>query len=212
MERKKWLGWNELPEPKAGNTGNYKEIQEFLFHLVREHKPKNILEIGFNAGHSACCFLNASPLSKMYTFDICIHGTEKEACRVLKKHFDIELIEGDSIETVPKFFEINKISDDHDLKFDLVFVDGYHGFDKDNGKMMPYEDIKNTIDYVNDGGLLIIDDYELIDVAKSSERFDWKEKGFREIEFKEFEKPLFKDVIKKNKSKKLRIMKKLNRS
>ena len=209
MKRKQWLGWNELPEPSAGNTGDYEEIQRFLFNLVKEHNPKNILEIGFNAGHSACCFLNASPKSKMYTFDICQHGTEKKAYEVLKGHFDINLIEGNSLDTIPLFFESNK-----DFKFDLVFIDGYHGFDKTLNKMIPYEDIKNTIDYVNDGGLLIIDDYEIVDVAKSSKRFDWKEKGFRE-----FKKIVFKDVTRRVRGvkvgttlKELQIMKKLNRS
>ena len=209
MERKQWLGWNELPEPQAGNTGDYKEIQEFLFNLVKEYKPKNILEIGFNAGHSACCFLNASPKSKMYTFDICGHGTEKKAWEVLKRHFDINLIEGNSLDTIPSFFKSNK-----DFKFDLVFVDGYHGFDVTLNKMIPYEDIKNTIDYVNDGGLIILDDYELIDVAKSSKRFDWKEKGFRE-----FEETVFEDVTRRVRGvkvgttlKKLQIIKKINRS
>ena len=101
MKRKQWLGWNELPEPSAGNTGDYEEIQRFLFNLVKEHNPKNILEIGFNAGHSACCFLNASPKSKMYTFDICQHGTEKKAYEVLKGHFDINLIEHSSNKETP---------------------------------------------------------------------------------------------------------------
>ena len=145
----------------------------------------------------------------MYTFDICQHGTEKKAYEVLKGHFDINLIEGNSLDTIPLFFESNK-----DSKFDLVFIDGYHGFDKTLNKMIPYEDIKNTIDYVDDGGLLIIDDYEIVDVAKSSKRFDWKEKGFRE-----FKKIVFKDVTRRVRGvkvgttlKELQIMKKLNRS
>ena len=63
-----------------------------MYNILKITRPKSILEIGFNGGHSACCFLNASPSAKMYTFDICRWGMEEKALSVLKEHFDINLI------------------------------------------------------------------------------------------------------------------------
>ena len=105
--RRKWKGWEELPAAKEGHTGTKPDYQKFMYELIDKNKPKTILEIGFNAGHSACCFLNASPTAKMVTFDICRHETEKLAEEVLKEYFDITLIEGDSTRTIPNYFKEN---------------------------------------------------------------------------------------------------------
>ena len=40
-------------------------------------EAKNILEIGFNAGHSCLLFLLANPESKITIFDICEHKYAK---------------------------------------------------------------------------------------------------------------------------------------
>ena len=146
VDRNMWLGWNELPTPKEGNTGKYIQYQSFLYNFIRDLNPKHILEIGFNAGHSACCFLNACPNTKMYSFDICRWGTEVLARDVLKKHFDLTLIEGDSTKTIPEFFKQNSIS------FDFIFIDGGHFED------VPYLDIMNTKNYLSQNGVILIDD------------------------------------------------------
>tara|TARA_Y100000310_G_C20548744_1_gene746944 strand:+ start:511 stop:1140 length:630 start_codon:yes stop_codon:yes gene_type:complete len=159
--RDEWKGWIELPGGIEGHTGKYPNYQNLLFDVVRALNPKNILEIGFNAGHSACCFLNAAPKAEMVTFDICHHGTEKPAIEVLKKYFNIKLIEGDSRETVPTFFKEN------DVKFDFAFIDGGHQSD------LPYEDMKNVKHIINIGGLLIIDDMGVGSVDECFNRIDW---------------------------------------
>jgi len=174
--RKSWMGWNELPVAKEGHTGKYIRYQSKLHNIVKNRIPKHILEIGFNAGHSACCFLNASPESKLYTFDICRHGTEHIAHKVLSKYFDITLIEGNSTESVPKFFENN------DIKFDLIFIDGAHYGDT------PYYDMINTKNHVNKGGLIVIDDMNIKDVSKCYNKIDWS--GFREIKVSNVEKKI----------------------
>lgn len=159
--REQWKGWNELPKAKEGNTGKYPKYQSLLFKLTNELKPKRILEIGFNAGHSACCFLNASPKSEMVTFDQCRWGTEAPALKVLQEHFNISLVNGDSTVSVPKYFEEN------DTKFDLVFIDGGHIND------VPYLDMMNTKDRVNTGGILIVDDMGVGSVTGCYKKVNW---------------------------------------
>jgi len=168
--RNEWKGWNELPKAKEGHTGKYLQYQTLLFETVKELKPTNILEIGFNAGHSACCFLNAFPKTKMVTFDICRHGTEDAALQTLQSYFDITLVKGDSIQTVPEYLKEN------DTLFDFVFIDGFHLKDH------PYLDIMNTKDRITSGGIIVVDDMNVGSVPSCYARVDWS--GFEEINFK----------------------------
>lgn len=174
IDRSEWFGWNDLPRAKEGHTGRYIDYQSFLYNLIKELRPKNILEIGFNAGHSACCFLNASPTAKMITFDICRHGTEEISIEILKKNFDITLIKGDSTVTVPDFLSKNKI------EFDFIFVDGGHEDD------VPYKDIINTKQYLKKDGFLLIDDtdnhYIINGITKSNILTEFVEIKFNEVE------------------------------
>ncbi len=142
-----WLGWKDLPETKEGRCTD--GFLEYMYDLIKNNRPKNILEIGFNGGHSACCFLNANPSAKMYTFDICRWGIEDRAISILKNYFDINLIKGNSVHTIPKFFEENQIL------FDLILIDGCHDYD------VVISDIKNTINFLNDDGFLVIDDIHM---------------------------------------------------
>lgn len=102
-------GYDELPISKEGNTPHFPGSYRTLFEFVNRFKPKTILEVGFNAGHSACCFLNASPDAVMYTFDICNYGTEEVGVKVLQKYFNTELIQGDSKETLPNWLNEKKM-------------------------------------------------------------------------------------------------------
>lgn len=159
--RSEWKGWDNLPQHKEGHTGKYPIYQQALFNIVKNHQPKNILEIGFNAGHSACCFLNAAPNTKMITFDICRWGTEYPALAVLKEFFDIELIEGDSLLTVPKWSKENTV------KFDFIFVDGAHFGEH------PYKDMINCLELVAIDGLILIDDMHIPDVFYAHQKINW---------------------------------------
>jgi len=172
--RTEWKGWSELPLHKEGHTGKYPRYQSFLFELVQSVNPDNIFEIGFNAGHSACCFLNAAPQAKMVTFDICRHGTEQPALKVLQKYFDITLIPGDSVKTVPVWLENNP------TQFDLMFIDGYHLNDH------PYLDIVNSYKRCKVGGVVLVDDLHIPDVKTSFNKVDWT--GFEEISVPSIEK------------------------
>jgi len=148
-------GYNELPEAIEGNTSHFPISYRTLFEFVKQHKPKTILEVGFNAGHSACCFLNASPDAAMYSFDVCQYGIEKEGLEVLQKYFNIQLIEGNSKDTLPKWLDENKIL------FDFIFIDGDHGYPT------ALSDINTSIPFLSQNGHIIVDDAEFEPVTNA---------------------------------------------
>ena len=84
---------------------------------------ENILEIGFNLGNSALLFLLSNSKSKIICFDICIHKYVKLCFNYLDELFPnrLQLIEGDSTNTVPLFYEKK-----YDNYFDLIHIDGGH--------------------------------------------------------------------------------------
>lgn len=175
--REAYKGWTALPKPVEGHTGKYINLTNYFNKLTQELRPKTILEIGFNAGHSACCFLDAAPEASYYTFDICRHGYEQAALDVLKQYYDITLIPGDSAITVPKFLDTNP-----SLMFDLVFVDGWHLEDH------PYLDIVNTMSNINPDGIIIIDDLAQPDVREGYSKVSWI--GFEEVQLPRLEKDI----------------------
>ena len=159
-----WTTHTPLPTPRCGGSWRHKQYSRFLYELVKELKAKNILEIGFNNGHSALSSLNASPNAKMVSFDICNFGYEMKACSAIQgSGFDIELIKGNSKETVPLYLEENP-----DVLYDYIFVDGDH---RDHTENMPYVDINNTAFRLSQDGLLLIDDWNLEPVRAGAHRF-----------------------------------------
>lgn len=162
INRSTWKGWDNLPHQQkssktdkvVGNTGKYPDYQTALFQVVNTNNIKKMMEIGFNAGHSSCCLLNAAGEGgSMLTFDLCEHSTHEQAMSALSPHFNIKLIPGSSFKTVPEYFSNN------DELFDLIFVDGAHWGDG------PEIDIVNVKNRVKSGGYLVIDDMHIGDVA-----------------------------------------------
>nr|WP_199290590.1 class I SAM-dependent methyltransferase [Synechococcus elongatus] len=121
----------ESGEPLEGNC--------FYYHLslkpsaLLENKRINlfssatqaqkILEIGFNAGHSAALMLLANPNSNLLAFDICEHRYTEGCFAVLAERFPhrIDLIAGDSNTTLP-LFRLEHPA----VYFDLLHIDGSH--------------------------------------------------------------------------------------
>jgi predicted O-methyltransferase YrrM len=95
-----------------------------LINLAKGAKI-NIMEIGFNAGHSADIFLKNNPSITLTSFDLGCHSY----VYVAKEYIDATypnrhtLIIGDSTVTVPKY-----INDNPDKTFDLIFIDGGHDY------------------------------------------------------------------------------------
>jgi len=115
---------------------------------------KKILEIGFNAGHSALLFIlgHDNTYIDFTIFDIGVHPYVKPCIDYLSSRFNninFEYIEGDSIIEIPKW--INK--NNHLLEqYDIIHIDGGHMYECINN------DIINTIKLIKIGGIIIIDD------------------------------------------------------
>jgi predicted O-methyltransferase YrrM len=81
----------------------------------------NVMEIGFNAGHSAEVFLENNKNIHLTSFDIGFHRYGQ----IAKEYIDTtypgrhSLILGDSRKTVPLYNQ----------KFDVIFIDGGHEYD-----------------------------------------------------------------------------------
>ena len=123
-----------------------------LMTLAKIENHKNILEIGFNAGHSTLIFLLSHPTSKIYCFDTCQHPYTKLCFEYLSVNFPgrLELIEGKSVEQLSGFKLKNK-----DLICDIIHIDGDHEISNANG------DFFHTLSYANFKSFLIFNDTHL---------------------------------------------------
>lgn len=117
-----------------------------LCELVHKRAPKSIMEIGFNAGHSALLFLaNTPPETKVVSFDLGEYAYVFAAKRYIDSVFPGRhtLVTGDSTTTIPKYEEqvAHRMKDPTTappLRFDFIFIDGGHQND------IPMKDILNS--------------------------------------------------------------------
>ena len=129
----------EIREPMEGNC-LYQHLSNFEFHrdnkeALRQNihtlckQSKSILEIGFNAGHSAALYTYANPEIIIRSFDLCLHKYTKPCSELLASTLpDFKLIPGDSRETVGKYNEITKFDLFSTKDTILIFDDAYHTF------------------------------------------------------------------------------------
>ena len=110
---------------------------------------KNILEIGFNTGASAAIFLEASPKSRVTSFDIGTHEyVDPHKMRIDAQYPGRhELILGDSASMIPQYKR-----DNPDAIFDLILIDGDHTYPA------PAIDLANCFLLADENTVVILDD------------------------------------------------------
>ena len=125
--------------------GYSQEIPEQVNDLRALSKGKKyILEIGFNAGHSSCIFLENDCI--VVSFDLGSHDYVQTAKEYIDIHFlgKHTLILGDSTTTIPKYKS--------DIKFDIIFIDGGHDYN------IVKDDIKNCERFAHKDTIFVVDD------------------------------------------------------
>jgi len=93
-------------------------------YSISKYGGNNIIEIGFNAGHSALIFLLANPDSVIWCFDICTHKYTELCFQYLNTVFGnrISLIKGNSFKVYTEFAKEQSIA------FDTFNIDGSKEF------------------------------------------------------------------------------------
>jgi predicted O-methyltransferase YrrM len=121
---------------------------ELLKKIGNEPNIKNIMEIGFNGGHSANLFLSLNPDIKVTSFDLGEHSYVYPAKEWIDNKYPSRhnLILGDSRSSIPTFIRKNP------TKFDLIFIDGGHQGD------IPALDIINCQYLAHIETIVIVDD------------------------------------------------------
>ncbi len=142
---------------RFGSDWMYADLITILQSASALIKPKNYLEIGVRRGRSMAMVAATQPTCNIYGFDMWVKdyaGIEnpgpdfvKDEMSRLGHRGSVQLVSGDSHETVPKFLQNNPT-----LFFDMVTVDGDHS---DTGAE---QDILDILPRVSLGGLIAFDD------------------------------------------------------
>ena len=106
----------------VSKTPRFEHKRRNLFKLAAS--AREILEIGFNAGHSAALMLLANPHSHITIFDLAEHPYTIPCLEYLIEEFPGRIrkaILGDSRVTLPKF-----VRSADGQKFDVIHIDGGH--------------------------------------------------------------------------------------
>jgi predicted O-methyltransferase YrrM len=130
-----------------GFTQHPKHIDD-LIGFVKNKNIKTVVEIGFNAGHSAEIFLKHNPDTNVISFDIGLHKYIPIAKQYIDRVYPNRhlLIIGDSTIQIPEFISKNNIT------ADIIFIDGGHTYE------VSKLDLENCVSFADSNTIVIMDD------------------------------------------------------
>ncbi len=131
-----------------GHTHKFPHREQCLQSLAAREDIERMAEIGFNAGHSTVSLLAGNSSKTLTSFDLCSHAYYEETSSFMLKNYEgqLEIICGDSTETLPQFL------DQEPLKYDFIHIDGGHQGD------VPRQDTLNSLLLSHDDTFILLDD------------------------------------------------------
>ena len=134
--------------PVEGHCQQVKGQVEVLKRYAEDPTITNIMEIGFNCGHSAEIFLKGKPENSVFSFSI-IRNNLRYGKRYLDNKYPnrLQIVIGESQDTVPLFSERHP-----HVKFGLIFIDGAHW------EPIPKLDLENCRKLAHENTIILFDD------------------------------------------------------
>lgn len=144
----------------VSNINHYSQLQQYNTFILpnnyidNPNNPNNknkihIMEIGFNAGHSAEIFLETNKNIHLTSFDLGLNPYVKSAKKFIDNQYPNRhtLIAGNSLKTIPEYVRNNP-----NRKFDLLFIDGGHDYETAK------KDMENCYHLAHKDSIVILDD------------------------------------------------------
>lgn len=143
-------------KPIEGFCQQMERQVEILKHYASQPDITNIMEIGFNCGHSAEVFLKAKPENNVHSFSI-IRNNLRFGKRYLDYNYPdrLKIVIGESEWSIPNYIKRNP-----DKKFDLIFIDGAHW------EPIPKLDLENCKKLAHENTIVLFDDTCYSDTLK----------------------------------------------